>query len=539
MVPVAATPYLQLKSLLKEANYDAALAILTRADLRTFVLAADGMDELSRLRFRCMISEVLDYGGLYPKAAFVLDHRCPHIGKAAEADLRPVHDIHDLRDPAFAKRQCWALMMWGLTYYRSFEFDLAMPLFELARRIAEIIHNTSNISSIGTLARAWYCIGLVHRENRDAGDARAAFREAIKLTSKGIEERRTRNESTASFEFNMARCAGLGMGWIAYNEANLKEADAMLILARGRMLSAKANLIRAYLDTLQASIIMSESGKRSAIDDALRLLTNAHSTFAPSGSHTHAHYALRCQNEIALAHLRLARTYRVESPEREKHFQAAESAVAAVHSTARGFPKTAQRSACRALITEARVKRERGLFDQALRLAEQAKGTAGNSKLLRVDAYIGIGEAEFARGVYGSAITAFLEALSKCQNDRKDASACHLHLVLAYIKNNQPTDAKHHFSLWESMAANLDNAFIRALAEKAREALSNMFHNFERTKEDILRDGDHKHHLDSLRHWLATTAMDLDHGNEFEAALRLKLKSTATLREWLAKSFSP
>jgi tetratricopeptide (TPR) repeat protein len=271
----------------------------------------------------------------------------------------------------------------------------------------------------------------------------------------------------------MARCAGLGMAWIAYNEAKLKEADAMLIMARERMLPAKARLIGAYLDTLQASIMMSESGERAIIQDALKFLTNAYSTFAPPASRGHDHYALRCRNEIALAHLRLARTYPAESPEREKYLRAAESDVAAVRAAARNTPRTAQRSACRSLITAARIKRERGLFDEALRLVNQAKQDAGNSKLLRVDACIGIGEAEFARGVFAGAIAAFLEALSNCQNDRKDASACHLHLAQAYIKNNQLSEAKHHFNLWQSMSADLDNAFIRALAERVRTALSN------------------------------------------------------------------
>jgi tetratricopeptide (TPR) repeat protein len=525
-----------LRSLLKEANYDAALALVTRVGPENLLeeQAMAMLAPLDHLRFRRSISDVLDYGGDYKTARFVLRYGCRHIGHVARDALQQVRTIDDLRvaDHAFAKQQCWALMMWGLTYYRCFDLDSAKQLFELARKVAHILHTSSPIRSIGTLARAWYCIGLVHRENRDAAKARSAFREALRLTSEGIEDRRTKNESIASFEFHMARCAGLGMGWIAYNEAKLKEADAMLILARDRMRPAKAKLIGAYLDTLQASIMMSESAEKSVVEDALRILTNAYSTFAPKGSYQHDHYAIRCQNEIALAHLRLARACQPGSPEREHHLSAAEIAIAAVQSTARKHPNTAQRSACRSFVTEARIKRERDRFDEALTVARRAKDTAGNSKLLLVDANIGIGEAEYVKGAYGRAVSAFLDALGDCKDDHKDAAACHLHLAQAYIKNNQLSDANHHFDLWRSMATDLDNAFLKALAEKVNTALSMTFQPFQLTREDIIRDGNGRRNLNKLRRWLATTALGLTDGSEREAAALLG-RDINTLRLWL------
>src|SRR2546428_13506404 len=131
MIPNAHAPgHEDLKRLLTEANYDEALAKVTRWDLRSIVRTPD---ELSRLRFRCMISDVLDYGGLYARAALILNENQKsqeHIGKIAQKRLCRVHDINDLSDPAFAKQQCWALILWGMTYYRSQEFDSALPLFK-------------------------------------------------------------------------------------------------------------------------------------------------------------------------------------------------------------------------------------------------------------------------------------------------------------------------------------------------------------------------------------------------------------------------
>jgi tetratricopeptide (TPR) repeat protein len=527
---MSTAPYQHLKSLLKEANYDEALSIISRADLRSFVHAPD---ELSRLRFRCMISDVLDYGGRYDDAEFVLMDGGHHIGKTAKKELQNARDINDLRNAAVAKQQCWALLMWGMTYYRSFDFDSALEQFELARRVAAILDASAQIKAVGTLARTWYCIGLVHRENRESRRARAAFGEAIRLTGRGIEERRTEGKSAASFEFNMARCAGLGMGWIAYNEAKLKEAEAMLVISRGMMLPARAKLISAYLEMVQATITISASASAADLVRALDLLNNAHAVFAPEGSLQHTYYALRCKNEIAHAHLRLAWAWRSEPDRYEKHLLDAERAVAAVRSAAKP-KKVARRVYCRALVTEARIKRERGLPDEALALAEEAKREGADSKLMRVDACIAIGEAEFARGVYGGATAAFLEALEKCKENRKDSAVCHLHLCEAYLKQNQPAKAREHFNLWESMSTDIENAFIEELGRKVRAALLGTIQNFVRTKEDVERDGDHRKHLNAFRSWLAATALALEHDDDQSAARHLHLHER-TIKEWLSK----
>jgi hypothetical protein len=87
------------------------------------------------------------------------------------------------------------------------------------------------------------------------------------------------------------------------------------------------------------------------------------------------------------------------------------------------------------------------------------------------------------------------------------------------------------------MSANLENAFIQDMAANVGRALSSSSPNFTRTREDVARDGDHTKHLNSLRHWLATTALDMEHGNEAEAAARLTI-SIAALRGWLRNNFS-
>jgi len=557
--PAQQPPYERLKTFLKAADYDAALAMVSKADSRTLIQAPD---DLSVLRFRCMASDVWDYGGKYGEAKAVLGEGNTNVGLLAERELKNVHDIHDIRAERqyLAKQQCWAILLWGMTYYRQGDFDSALTKFEMARKVAEVLHNSPKFRSVGTLARAWYCVGLVHREQRESKQSRAAFREALNFTHRGIQEREAAGHSTTSFEFNLARCAGLGLGWIAYNEASLTEADAMLVMARRMMKPAKARLIGAYLDTLQAMIMMSGSALPLVIKDALRILDGAYKTFAPAGSLEHEHYALRCRNEIALTHLRLAcaresvrrssldvaKTALLDTIDdakepdtndeidREQHLNKASVHVDELKKAAKKLGPIGSRTFCAALITEARIMRERGEPQKALDLLSQDAADV-DSKFIRVDACIGIGEAYVALGAYKPAIESFLKALKSCKGNRKDVAVCNLHLCRAYLLDNQPLPANERFKVWESMQDGVENAFIRSLASVARRELSLAIQDFRLTREDIERDGNHRKRLNELRQWLVTTASAIK-GADTAAATHLGITSE-TLRLWRQGKF--
>lgn len=528
-----APAYQQLKRLLKEANYDAALSLVTSWDLRAIVSGVPG--KLDRLRFRCMISDVQDYGGLYPQAASILQddnaEKKEHVEKTALHELRLALKENTVRDPALAKQQCWVLMVSGMTYYRRSDFGSALERFELARKAAELLHSVMKFKCNGTLARAWYCIGLVHREERRSHQAREAFREALRLAEKGIEEPKDTNQSTASFDFNMARAAGFGLAWIAYNEANLTEATAMLTMARRMMVPAKARLVAAYLDVIQASAMMSESAKHDRIYEALDLLRRAHSILAPEGRFSHTHHALRCQNEIALAFLRLARTCTDDPKKKEEHLYNAQTTVDTVKTIAK-LLKTELKTYCTALVIDARIQRDRGHPDEALRLAEEAKRKGEGIESIQVDACIGIGEAHRSLGAYTNAISAFDEALKSGKDNRKDAAACHLQLCLTYLLAGQTAQAKEEFNLWEPMKAGLENAFLSNFENSVSKILFDKFQNFMLTRDAVLRNGNFRIHLNCVRRWLAQTALALENDDYNQAARRLCM-SVRRLKQWL------
>jgi tetratricopeptide (TPR) repeat protein len=306
----------------------------------------------------------------------------------------------------------------------------------------------------------------------------------------------------------------------------------MLALARRMMHGAKAKLVAAYLDTLQATIMMSKSAEATCIREALSLLRGAYSTLTSEGSCRHIHYALRCRNEIALAYLRLARTFTVDQAQREENLIKAERAVAAVKASATKLPKTEHKTYCVALITEARIRRERGEHAEAIARAKEAKTFGANLDAVQVDALISIGEAELGRRKYGNAVSAFLDALKKSKDHRKDAAVCYVHLCRAYLLDGQPGKAKEMFDRWESIGAGLENAFITNLAATDEQMLSKVLEDFLRTKDDIKHLGKAALHLKALRHWLAVTALALESDNFKLASERLGI-GVGTLDVWL------
>lgn len=526
MGPTSLPPYEHLKDLLKDANYDEALKCVTAWDLRN--IDKDVHDSLKKLRFICMISDVWDYGGSYDNAErFIRDS-----GDIAYNRLVEVSSVDYLPETpearAYLKQQCWAVLLWGMSFYRQSDYDRALKLFEQSKVVLTTIDKTGRPTCIGTLARAWYCVGLVQREKHDYSAARKAFRRSVELTGIGIARRTTHKEPTISFEYHMARCYGLGFGWIAYNEALLDEALADLVMARHLMRGKRARFIDGYVRQVHASIILSGSTEPDQIDQAIHLLRNAKATFSQEHGLCHKPYLLRADNELARALLRSAIASGQLARDNSR-VQEAQGILERVKIAARQS-SFGTRSHCMALITESRLAREFN-DSQALELAEKAKELAGKLTFSLIDAHIAIGEAQLGLGNVPKAVTAFETALTYGKSSRKIVAVCRLHLCNAYLSINQPASALEQFNLWKDMSAGLENAFISSLAAKARENLERVFQNFKLSPADIKGESAAKY-LNWLRRWLADTAMVLDHNKVKVAADRLKI-SDDTLNEWL------
>jgi tetratricopeptide (TPR) repeat protein len=430
-----------------------------------------------------------------------------------------------------------------MCFYRVFEYDKADNLFALARDVLTNI-NESQLKCIGSLARAWYCIGLAKRERHEYRAARAAFRKSVELAGAGIEQRRG-HKSIVSFEYNMARCYGLGIGFIAYNESLPNDAMSALTVARHLMAGKQARFIDAYIRIVHASTMMSESAELKPIDDAIKIIETAAAIFSQerpldppalpgriTPAKGHEFYWLRAKNELALAYLRRARSEQTTT--RTSDLNAARDHVADVKKAALKARDTySARAYWTAVIAEARIicegaKRKhgaekRGDYQAALRLTEQARSEAGKLPSIVIDACIGIGEAAVGCGQYQEAIAAFNEALDLGRASPKIGAVCRLHLCRAYLDNDKPEEAREQFRLFREASPGLENAFIAGFATEMRDRLSRKFENFELRREHVAGHLHHSTYLNWLRRWLADTAYALGGDDPERGRARLKL----------------
>jgi tetratricopeptide (TPR) repeat protein len=527
------SPAEELKELLGAADYDTALRQVGSWDLRSSLDNTHGLT--ARLQFRCMVADVWDYGGEYPNAALVIREE----GRAAQARLSDIKSPAEIGDDhAFVKQSCWALMMWGMCFYRGLDnnppdYENAKRLFLIAKNVLEQLRATGRLSCFGSLARVWYCLGLVERQDHDYRAAREAFRHSIEVAGRGIEQNRSEAVPPA-FDYHIGRCYGLGLGWISYNAARLNDGASALVIARRLMMWKRAKFISAYVDVVHAAIMLSESMDAAVIADAINLLEQSLTALLADNGPRHQSYAVRAWNELAGAHLRLAMVG--PKAEQEERLRRAETYLRLVKESTAKVPREV-RSYWMARITEARILRARGSprdYAGAFEITKEAREKNAGSKFTLIEACIGQGEAALGLGPpnYTVAIEAFEQALRIGGGSRKIAAVCHLHLCRAFLEDNQPSKAREQFALWEPLEPSVENAFIAYLGARMRERLNRTFPPFGISKADLLRRRDADAHLNALRKWLAETAVAHFDGDLGRAA-QLLGKGPDALKLWL------
>lgn len=510
-----------LIKLVADANYDDALTWVLSRNRAVDYLSLN--DPTLRLRIACMSADVYDYGGLYSKAEVAISKE----GERSFGRLCSIDNQFDL-DPAeleHTKQECWATMMWGMVLYRKAPADYLEPWkrFDVARRVLTLLK--LKLPCIGSLARAWYCIGLIHRQRKEYRDAKKAFGACVDLTGIGIKARQERGESTTAYDYNLARCYGLGLAWIAYDEANLADAQNSLVVAN-RLLDGKpVRFIQAYVKVIYAAAIMAGSLELAVIDRGIEALKEAYETLAPTKGQGHDAYALRAANELAQAYVRRARIQG-----RNANLDVAEHYLELVIPE-NGSPSAFldSRTHAAALIIKSRILRGRGNHRDALSAAHNGMDVAGKLTFSLIDCYIAKGEALHALGEYPSAIAEFNEALVIGHNSRKITAVCRLHLAKAYLASHQPAKALDNFSHWERIEPDIENAFIRDIARQIGAALELKRGDFHISKDTDL---DPKKLLWELRKWMAETAMVRVQDERPRAAKILDI-GVPVLNQWL------
>lgn len=431
-------------------NADLDQAVVYIADVRAQNLtqALDrNLDPLQKLRVRCLLCEVYDYAGRRQEAQACIAQE----GEYAYDDMKAAAQSESAtvwKDPKaleYLKQQCWACLHLGMVaHYRQHEYDRAFRFFDLARDILFRINNNEiPIPSRGSLARAYYCLGLAERERHNLYDARRYFSESVDYAWARIVEKQYSGKGIAFLKYSIGRALGLGMAWIAYARASMSEANAHVVAARVLLHETQGvKHLRHYVDIVHAC---TERSRAHSVEEANKAINDMKIAYEALGGDPilqgaavegHFVYAQRAAAELGTAYLYAARLSPTETEDeksaKESHLNESLKYVMLVEESLQRIDPERKdtRTRCNAFITRSRILRERGDYRGALTAAERAVGIGEDNPFSRIDCWITLGESYYHLGEYDKAL--YDKALDQFKKARNDARAQTNPKVLPY-----------------------------------------------------------------------------------------------------------
>lgn len=385
-----------LQALLDKADLDGALA---KVQSMPSVPSVDSAS-IYACRYANLRSEVLDYGGQYKASAEAIqpfaDRATAALGSFTTKNIEQLTPA----DAELYHQYCYVLMNVGMgayrhANYRRVEFEQARDKFELAERALLRLADWK-YPHLGALSRARYCIGLVYRELYDYAGARRYFAQSIENGASALNELPPDSTKAARYKYAMSRSYGLGNAWISYTEASLSEAKCHIVASRLLLVEAHARYIDAYINLVNAIILMSSESTLAVTTDALKILARAYEDLGGDAAVAgpgagHGPYAIRVAIELASAYLKLAQIS--VGKEHDDHCFRALDFVEKVRRSP--HVEYDNRSLCKSYIIESRIHREKREYPDALVSADAALETGRNQEFSRVDCWLTLGEARF------------------------------------------------------------------------------------------------------------------------------------------------
>ena len=406
--------------------------------------------------------------------------------------------------------------------------------------------NSDNYPCHGTLSRVFYGIGLIYRQRYEYSKARAMFRRSIDHSRQVAQSSKSTGagKGKALLEYRIAKCLGLGLGWVCYTDGSLDLAATLINEARMLLADKKAAMIKAYVDVVQAQVLVSESGDQlHCLTQAIETLKEAYGIFK-----CHPAYRARAAYELALTSLRLSAL--TPEPERDTHCQNARGYINEVIEYAKRNQDREEdkRWTANALIAESRLYRALGRFPDAMKSAREVLGRSKDDRFVRIDALIELGQAlmgsardkqddEQAGKDYRSALGCFEEALIEACENPKGQAVCHLHSARCYLRLRDGHMALEHVDKWRALRARVTNAFVHHLAKEVERELEEFKLPFTiswpRNASEIPDVGDEE---TRLRGWITEVALNLTGGTTDNAVKLIKKSkkqiSKATFFGW-------
>jgi tetratricopeptide (TPR) repeat protein len=536
-----------LQHRLNTADFDNAVAYADRHRLDSNLHRLP-LDNEETLRACSLIAEVRDYAGQYPEAQDAIK----------QVGLRAFSQLKDfLRESSSAyyannyqKEQSWACLHWGMHHYRLHNYEYALDAFTVAERSLRRIHK--QLACPGSLARALYCLGLVAREEHRYNEARTLFSSSVEMAGQQLRTLTLDDPRRKAVLYNIGKCLGLGMAYVAFAQSAHSEANTHIVAARLLLEGRNVSFIHAYVDFLHAATQLSAHG--DSIGDVSQSMEQVKAAYQKLGgdeailqSNTigrsrngHTAYALRAANELASAHLRHLRLSK-----RLNNLSAAqadfEQAIAYLNlvrscETTRTIEK---RTYCNAWILESRAYRENSHGEEpsaetraAIETAiEQAASVGSGLDFSRIDSHIAAGEAHYFLKNFKQAIDAFNAARAerRAATNPKIIAVCELHLARCHLAAGEAGKALDCFASWEGAGSyGLENSFIRELSTEVRQRLEKANEPF---KVDPNDDLNANQQVRRFHHWLAKAAL-IRCSDDRKAAAKQLGKSQRTLKDW-------
>ena len=384
----------KLEAGIEGVNFDTASAALQEYNLESLRLQATDID----LQIRSHAATIYDYFGQNEKASAMVEglgEDCYHALKdllRTTSEFRASPIFREMRRSY--KLQVIAVLQRGYVYYRRSDYAnylKALDHWKLCLEALTTCIRSTDYPCHGSIGRVSYAIGLAYRQLGPPFylEAKRFFSNAIDHAWLDVEENVKAGQSVALSEYRVAKCSGLGLGWVLYTEANLTLARPLIAVARTLLADKPERLIKAYVDVVYACVEMAAKGDDlTTVDNALRILERAYSVFE---ANKHAGYKVRAANELALGHLRRAALVSNKTEDQN----AAERLATEVMNYAADNEK---RWFCNASIVFSRLHLQKGHPEQAIPFAQDALDRGGDIPFTKIDALIARGEGQFALG---------------------------------------------------------------------------------------------------------------------------------------------
>jgi hypothetical protein len=482
LAPTTSQPSLTCEALLEKlrqalwsADFDGGVDTLNHFHWQTLIEKAGDCS----IETKWMAAELFDYAGQYVDANEVLGKS----GLGSAAVLAEALYASGRRKSVqvvgrhTCKQHSLLAVQWGFTFYRRHEYGKAKEIWHLARRFVEERLKADDYPCHGTLSRVFYGLGLVHRQLHEYIEARRMFRESVDHARQDAEWHKSADggKGKALLEYRIAKCLGLGLGWVCYTDGSFDLARRLVNLARMLLVAKKAAMIKAYVDVVQAEIEMSEYGDQLPyLAQAIARLKKAYYVFT-----CHPAYRARTAHQLALASLRLSTL--CPKPDKGQHLSEAKSYIEEVKKYGEGHRD--RRWLANALIAESRLCRVLQKYEAAQRIAGLVLDQSEDDRFARIDALIELGQALIGsareRKDYAEAAKDYILALGyvekavteSCENPKIHA-VCNLHLARCYLGLHLRSAAVNHVEKWRALSPRVKNAFVRRLGKEVGDELA-------------------------------------------------------------------